>query len=113
MNRKIMLLVFAALATIHAGCHRTPAETSFGVEGANLSCAEGKCDIVFFVDNQMPDSMRITYRAVLSDIREEVLLELSDEIELPALEKTKVSRTVSVIERPDRLRVNVATLHGL
>lgn len=113
INRRKNLLVFATLATFHVGCDRTPAETSLGVEGTTLSCADGKCDIVFYVDNQMPDPTRIKYRAVLSDVREEVIFELSDEIELPALEKTKVSQTVSVIERPDRLRVTVTTLHGL
>lgn len=112
MSRKINLLVVATLATIHVGCHRAPLETSFGVEGASFSCADGECDIVFFVDNQMPDATRIEYRALLSGFREQVVFELSDEIELPALEKTKVLRTVSVNERPARLRVTVTTLSG-
>lgn len=113
ISRKMSLLILATLATLHTACHRTPAETSFGVEGSTLSCTDEKCDIVFVVDNALPNTTRIKYRAVLYNFREEIVFEVSEEIEMPELEKTKVSKTVSVIERPERLRVTVTTLQGL
>ena len=113
LSRKTILSIVVVFAAIQASCHRTQLETSFGVEGARFSCADQQCDIVFFVDNQMPNPTRIEYRALLSDSREQVMFELSDELELPALEKTKVERTVSATDRPARLRVTVTTLNGL
>jgi hypothetical protein len=113
ISRKMILLLLATSATVLAGCNQTPAEGSFGVEGTTLSCEDDRCDIVFFVDNQFRHSVEIRYRAVLSNVREGAFFELSDQIELPALKKTRVSRTVSVIEQPDRLQVTVTTLQDL
>ena len=113
MNSHLKFLVLATLAIVHTGCDRTPAEASFGVDGTTFSCADNECDVVFFGDNQFPHSMEVRYRAVLSDAREGVILELSKRIKLPALEKTKVSETVVVTRPPDRLRVTVTTLQGL
>lgn len=113
INRYRNLLVLATLALVNTACQQTPADTSFGVDGTSFSCVDNQCDIVFFVDNQFPDAMEIRYRAVLSNVHEGVVLELSDRITLPALQKTRVSETVEVTGRPDRLQVTVTTLQGL
>lgn len=106
------LLFLTILALVHTGCERTAQETSFGVEGTSFSCVDDLCEITFMVDNQFPHPVKIMYRAVLSSVGAGAILEVSDRINLPALEKTKVSRTVSVTNRPDRLRVTVTTLQG-
>lgn len=112
-SRIARLEYVAMLAMLLVGCGAAPTETSFGIDGSTFSCQNEECEIVFSVDNQMPHSMKIRYRAELSSIRQGVVLAFSDETEVPALERTMISRVVSVSERPDRLQVTVTTLKGL
>ena len=109
----IRFSILAILATAAAGCQETPEDVSFGIDGSSFVCESMKCDVVFFIDNQQPHPVRIEYRAKLSRLGGEVILDFSDEIEIPARERFKVSRTVSVSEHPERLRVTVTTLQGL
>lgn len=100
-----------AAVVVISGCNPAPpADTSFGVEGGTFSCVDNECDITFYINNQMPHSVDISYKAVLSTADMQPVYQLSERIEVPALEKARVSRTVSVSEQPERLRVTVTTL---
>ena len=106
------ILVIAVLFITQTGCQRAPAETTFGVEDTKFHCVGNECDISFFVNNQMPHSVDIRYKAVLSDAQKRSIIEISKRRELPALEKTRISETVTVPGQPARLRVTVTTLQG-